>query len=130
MVWFFLIFLAISSLLASYITWRLFSKAAFRRRWKIAVSLGIVVTMFIPVLTIILRRSGFDNLGLHLLTWAGYLGVGFLSFVFSYLVIRDLVWVPFAGIKLIQARISKPAPISSGTRHIDNPARRGFLLIQ
>ena len=114
MVRFFIIFFAISSLLATYITWRLFSKAAFRRRWKIAIALGIVVTMFIPVLTIMLRRSGFDNLGLHLLTWGGYLAVGFLSFVFSYLVIRDLVWVPLAGIKMMQARISKPAQPSEG----------------
>ena len=128
MVLFFLIFFAISVLLATYITWRLFSKAAIRRRWKIAVALGIVVTMFIPVLTIILRRSGYDNLGLHLLTWAGYLGVGFLSFVFSYLVIRDLVWVPLAGIKMIQERISKPVPPSAGSRKIANPSRRGFIV--
>jgi predicted MPP superfamily phosphohydrolase len=128
MVWFFLIFSAISGLLATYITWRLFSKAAFRRRWKILIALGIVVTMFMPVLSIMLRRSEFDNLGLHLLTWAGYLGVGFLSFVFSYLVIRDLVWVPLAGFKMLQARISKAAPNAAGSRHIDNPSRRGFLV--
>ena len=128
MVWFFLIFFAISGLLATYITWRLFSKAAFRRRWKILIALGIVVAMFTPVLTIMLHRSGFDNLGLHLLTWAGYLGVGFLSFVFSYLVIRDLVWVPLAGFKMIQARISKAAPNAAGSRQIDNPSRRGFLV--
>ena len=128
MVWFFLIFFAISGLLATYITWRLFSKAAFRRRWKILIALGIVVAMFTPVLTIMLRRAGFDNLGLHLLTWAGYLAVGFLSFVFSYLVIRDLVWVPLAGFKMIQARISKAAPPPAGSRQIDNPSRRGFLV--
>jgi len=128
MVWFFLIFFAISGLLATYITWRLFSKAAFRRRWRILIALGIVVAMFTPVLTIMLRRSGFDNLGLHLLTWAGYLAVGFLSFVFSYLVIRDLVWVPLAGFKMIQARISKAAPNAAGSRQIDNPSRRGFLV--
>ena len=128
MIWFFLIFFAISSLLATYITWRLFGKAALRRSWKITIALGIVVTMFIPVLTIILRRSGYDNLGLHLLTWAGYLAVGFLSFVFSYLVIRDLVWVPLAGFKMIQARVRKPAPPFAGSRKIANPSRRGFIV--
>jgi predicted MPP superfamily phosphohydrolase len=128
MVWFFFIFFAISGLLATYITWRLFSKADFRRRWKITIALGIVVAMFTPVLTIMLRRAGFDNLGLHLLTWAGYLAVGFLSFVFSYLVIRDLVWMPLAGFKMIQARISKPAPPPTESRQIDNPSRRGFLV--
>jgi hypothetical protein len=51
MVIFFLIFFTFSGLLAMYITWRLYSKAAFRSRWKIAMALGIVVTMFMPVLT-------------------------------------------------------------------------------
>jgi predicted MPP superfamily phosphohydrolase len=128
MVLFFLIFFTISGLLATYITWRLCSKAAFRRRWKIAMALGIVVTMFIPVLTIMLRRSGFDNLGVYLLTWIGYLGVGFLSFVFSYVVIRDLVWVLLAGFKTIRERLSKPALTAAGSRPIDNPSRRGFLV--
>ncbi|MCK5204009.1 MAG: metallophosphoesterase, partial [Desulfobacterales bacterium] len=128
MVLFFLIFFTISSLLATYISWRLFSKAAFRRRWKIAIALGVVVTLFMPVLAIMLRRSGFDNLGIHLLTWIGYLGVGFLSFIFSYLVIRDLVWLPLAGLKMIKARILKPAPTAAGSRQIENPSRRGFIV--
>jgi predicted MPP superfamily phosphohydrolase len=128
MVLFFLIFFTISGLLATYITWRLLSKAAFRCRWKIVIALGIVVTLFMPVLTIMLRRSGFDNLPIHLLTWIGYLGVGFLSFIFSYLVIRDLVWLPLAGLKMIKARISKPAPTAAGSRQIENPSRRGFIV--
>lgn len=128
MVLFFFIFFAVSGLLAAYITWRLFSKAAFRRRWKVLIALGIVAAIFLPVLTIMLHRSGFHNLAFSLLTWIGYLGVGFLSFVFSYLVIRDLVWVPLAGFKKIRTRISKRASTSAGLRQIDNPSRRGFLV--
>ena len=128
MVLFFLIFFTIIGLLAAYITWRLVGKAAFRRRWKIGVAIGIVATIFTPVLTIMLRRSGFDNPGLHLLTWFGYLGAGFLSFVFSYLVIRDLAWVPLAGIKRIRVRLSKRVPSRAELHQIDNPSRRGFLV--
>jgi predicted MPP superfamily phosphohydrolase len=89
---------------------------------------GIVATLFAPVITIILRRSGFDNPGLHLLTWAGYLGVGFLSFVFSYVVIRDLVWLPVVAVKRIKARIAKSARRREASRSIDSPSRRGFLV--
>jgi hypothetical protein len=128
MVRFFVIFFTISTLLAGYITWRLFGKAAFRRLWKIAMAAGIVATLFAPVITIILRRSGFDNPGLHLLTWAGYLGVGFLSFVFSYVVIRDLVWLPVAAVKRFKARIAKSARRREETHSIDSPSRRGFLV--
>jgi len=128
MVKFFVIFFVISALLACYITWRLFGKASFRRRWKIAIAVGIVATIFAPVLTIVLRRSGFDNPGLHLLTWAGNLGVGFLSFVFSYVVIRDLVWLPVAAVKIIKARVAEPVRRRAKTRPIENPSRRGFLV--
>jgi hypothetical protein len=75
-----------------------------------------------------MRRSGLDNLGLHLLTWAGYLGVGFLSFVFSYLVIRDLVWLPVAGFKWLKARVVKPVRSRQKVEPIDSPSRRGFLV--
>jgi len=128
MILFFIIFFAIAGLLASYITWRLFNRAAFRRRWKVIVALGIVGTIFLPVLSIMLRRSGFDNAGLHLLTWAGYLGVGFLSFVFSYLVMRDLVWAPLAGFRMLKTRIAKPDSNPGASRQIENPSRRGFLV--
>ena len=127
MIRFFIIFFAISALSAGYMTWRLFGKAPFRLRWKIAMVAGIVATLFAPVITIILRRSGFDNVGLHLVTWAGYLAVGFLSFVFCYLVIRDLM-LPVAGFKWGKARIFKPTRNRGKAASIDNPSRRGFLV--
>ena len=128
MVRFFIIFFAIAALLAIYITWRLFGKTSFRRRWKIAMAVGIVATIFTPVLTIMLRRAGFDNLGLHLLTWAGYLGVGFLSFVFSYVVIRDLAWLPVAAVKWSKKRIGKAAQGRQQIHPIESPSRRGFIV--
>ena len=128
MVRFFVIFFTISTMLAGYITWRLFGKASFRRRWKIVMAAGIVATLFAPVLTIILRRSGMDNVGLHLMTWAGYLGVGFLSFVFSYVVIRDLVWIPLAGVKWLKNRVGKAAGGRQEIHPIESPGRRGFLV--
>lgn len=128
MVRFFIIFFAIAALLAGYITWRLFGKVSFRRRWKIATAVGIVAALFVPVLSIMLRRSGYDNPGLHLLTWVGYLGVGFLSFVFSYVVIRDLVWLPVTAVKKIKMRIAPTAREREKNESIASPSRRGFLV--
>jgi len=128
MYWFFLIFFAISTLLATYITLRLFSRAEFRRIWKIAIAFGIVGTLFLPVILIILRRAGFDNRLIDVLVWSGYLGVGFLSFVFTYLVIRDLLWLPAGAFNKIKARISKSAQKKAVSNPIENPSRRGFLV--
>jgi hypothetical protein len=128
MVWFFLIFFAISALLATYITLRLFYRASFRRIWKIVIAFGIVGTLFLPVIMIIFRRAGVDNRFIDVLVWAGYLGVGFLSFVFTCVVIRDLLWLPAGAFNKIRAQKSKSAQKKSASHPIENPSRRGFLV--
>jgi predicted MPP superfamily phosphohydrolase len=127
MVLFFIIFFIVSGVLGAYISWRMSGGAGVRRRWKIAFALGIVVTIFLPVMTIMLRRSGFDNLGIHVLAWAGYTGVGFLSFVFTYLLIRDIAWAPVKGFRMIRRRVTKKVSGRNGSVPIESPGRRGFL---
>ena len=128
MVWFFLIFFAISVLLATYITLRLFYRASFRRIWKIVIVFGIVGTLFLPVIMIMLRRTGIDNGLIDVLVWSGYLGVGFLSFVFTCVVIRDLLWLPVGAFNKVRARKSKATQKKSASHLIENPSRRGFLV--
>jgi len=125
---FFLIYFIISALLATYISWRLFSNTAVRRIWKIAIAFGIVGMLFLPVILLILRRTGLDNSFIDVLVWSGYLGVGFLSFVFTYLVIRDVLWLPAGAFNIIKARISKSAQEKAASNPIENPSRRGFLV--
>jgi predicted MPP superfamily phosphohydrolase len=127
MIWFFIIFFAISAVLATYMTLRLFYRASFRRLWKFAIALGIVGTLFLPVFMIILRRTGFDNIFIDVLVWSGYLGVGFLSFVFTYVVIRDVLWLPAGAFNTIRARLSKSKHKKAASNPIENPSRRGFL---
>jgi len=128
MVWFFLIFFAISAMLATYITLRLFYRASFRRIWKVLIAFGIIGTLFLPVIMIMLRRTGIDNRLIDLLVWAGYLGVGFFSFVFTCVVIRDLVWLPVGAIHKIRVWKSKSARNKSSSHPVENPSRRGFLV--
>ena len=128
MFWFFLIFFAISAMLATYITLRLFYRASFRRIWKVLIAFGIIGTLFLPVIMIMLRRTGIDNRLIDLLVWAGYLGVGFLSFVFTCVVIRDLVWLPVGAIHKIRVWKSKSARNKSSSHPVENPSRRGFLV--
>jgi predicted MPP superfamily phosphohydrolase len=125
---FFSIFFSVSGLLAAYMTTRLFSPAAFRRQWKIAIALAIVLILFFPVFDIILRRAGFYNRAVHLLAWIGDLGVGFLSFVFTYVVIRDLLWLPVGAFNKLKARISQSVSKKTTSNLVANPSRRGFLI--
>jgi len=128
MVWFFLIFFAISALLATYITLSLFYRASFRRIWKIVIALAIVGTLFLPVIMIIFRRAGVDNRFIDVFVWVGYLGVGFLSFVFTCVVIRDLLWLPAVAFNKIRTLKSKSTHKKSASHPIENPSRRGFLV--
>ena len=126
---FFIIFFFISALLAAYMTLRLFSQTAFRPIWKIAIALAIVFILFLPVFGIILRRSGFYNSAVHLLVWIGDLGIGFLSFVFTYGVIRDLMGLPVGAFNKIKSIISRSGrkKVASSTS-VENPSRRAFLI--
>ena len=128
MFWFFIIFSAISAVLATYITLRLFYRASFRRLWKFAIAFGIVGTLFLPVIMIIFRRSGLDNGVIDILVWSGYLGVGFLSFVFTCVVIRDLLWLPAGALNIIRKRLAKSPQKKEASNPIKNPSRRGFLV--
>ena len=128
MVWFFIIFFAISALLATYITLRLFYRASFKRLWKFVIACGIVVTLHLPVIMIIFRRTGVDNGVIDVLVWSGYLGVGFLSFVFTCVVIRDLLWLPAGAFNKIRTRLSKSSQKKATPNPIENPSRRGFLV--
>ncbi len=128
MVWFFVIFFAISAVLATYITLRLFYRASFRRIWKFAIAFGIVGTLFLPVIMIIFRRTGLDNGLIDVLVWSGYLGVGFLSFIFTCVVIRDLLWLPAGAFNKIRVRLAKSPQKKAASNPIKNPSRRGFLV--
>ena len=125
---FFILFFAVSAMLAAYMTMRLFSRAGFRPIWKLAIASAIVVIFFLPVFDIILRRSGFYNSAIHLLAWIGDVGIGFLSFVFTYLVIRDLMWLPIGTFNKLKARISKSVQKKAASNPVENPSRRGFLI--
>ena len=125
---FFLIFFVVSALLAVYMTLRLFSQATFSRAWKLAIIFGIIAILFLPVFGILLRRSGFFNSGIQLFSWIGDSGIGFLSFVFTYVVIRDLMWLPVGAFNKIKAHFSKSVPKKVASNPIENPSRRGFLI--
>ncbi|MBW2641715.1 MAG: hypothetical protein JRE10_16625, partial [Deltaproteobacteria bacterium] len=91
---------------------------------KLAVAAGIVVIFWISPVTMILRRNGMDNHGINAL----YLCLGFLSFIVTFLVIRDVLFLPTALFNKLKRTLpanphGKPDPAIP-----ENPSRRGFLV--
>lgn len=125
---FFTVFSLIAGSLAVYMTWRLFGKVPIRRIWKVLIALGIVGILFITPLGIVFRRFGIESAGSTALVWVGYLGIGFLSFIFTFLVICDVTLLPVFivrfGSRLFKRRQQKK---TSNALPMDY-ARRRFLV--
>ena len=122
------IFFIFSGLVAFYITRRLLGMTSLSRLRKLAVAAGIVVIFWISPVTMILRRNGMDNHGINALVWTGYLCLGFLSFIVTFLVIRDVLCLPAALFNKLKRMLpanphGKPDPAIP-----ENPSRRGFLV--
>jgi predicted MPP superfamily phosphohydrolase len=122
------IFFIFSGLLAFYITRRLLGMTSLSRFRKLAVATGIVVILFISPITIMLRRYGMNNQGIDVLVWTGYLGLGFLSFIFTFLVIRDVLCLPAALLNTLKRRLPETLHGKSDPAIPENPSRRGFLV--
>jgi predicted MPP superfamily phosphohydrolase len=106
-----------------YIARRWFWKVRPGLKTRITVALGIVAVMWLPIISIILRGQDVGGAGVTILTWAGYLGAGYLSFLFTILLLRDAGLILLALIK----RLRRPAKDSFGVRDSINEARRRFL---
>lgn len=104
-----------------YISRRWFWKARPGRKARVAVILGVVVMMWLPIISIILRRYDAGGFGVAVLAWTGYLGAGYLSFLFTILLLRD------AGLILVAIgkRLRRPAATAPAAG-LDE-SRRRFL---
>jgi predicted MPP superfamily phosphohydrolase len=108
----------------SYISRRWFWQARPGRKTRVGVALAIVAIMWLPIFSIILRRYDVGGVGVAVLAWTGYLGAGYLSFLFTILLLRDAGLVMMALFR----RLRKPAPavVPLQISRIDE-SRRRFL---
>ena len=125
---FFSIFFIFSGLVALYITRRLLGTTSLSGIRKFAVATGIVVILFISPIAIILRRYGMNTQGIDILVWTGYLGLGFLSFIVTFLVIRDVLCLTAAFLNKLKGILPAQSPKRPDLAIPENPSRRGFLV--
>ena len=128
MILFFILFFIIIGSFAAYITWRMLIRANLSRMSRVAIAMGIVAIVFLVPLNILLRRSGIENKLIDTAAWTGYLGLGYLSFVFTFLVIRDLPWAAVALYKKIGRFFFGRQKVGRSNDSPENPLRRAFLI--
>jgi hypothetical protein len=79
-------------------------------------------------ITILFRGFGIENLIVDIMAWFGYTGLGFLSFVFTFLVIRDSIRLLSAAFRKLRKRLVRKAADTDESFEILNYDRRRFLL--
>ncbi len=72
---------------------RLISHVRSDSPYRLILGIVIVFLMFATPTPFILQKYGFENYYTNILIWVGSLSLGFFSFVFSLIVVRDLTFI-------------------------------------
>lgn len=109
----------------AYVGWRMVIPAKLAMPWKLYAWLGLALMFLLPFGSSFLMRVN-EKLT-DPLAWISYIGLGFLSFVFTLLVARDILW--FASLGLEKGYILVQKLFSDTTvPHLIDASRREFLL--
>jgi hypothetical protein len=123
-----IVFVTVVGSAAYYVSQRLAGSFRLNTRQKRLIRLVIAGIVIATPMSITLWRHGFENAAVDWFSWIGYIGLGFLSFLFTFMVMRDISFLIIRG----YARLKKQI-IPSGTRDqesdaVPEPSRRNFLI--
>lgn len=104
----------------AYIGWRVIIPAKLTMPWKLYAWAALGVLFLLPVGSTFLMRYA-ERLT-EPLSWAAYVGLGFLSLVFTLLLVRDLLGLGSLGVEKLLTLLR------GGSTPLPNPSRREFLL--
>ncbi len=123
-IWFTIVFLVLS-LGYAYIGWRLITPAKLGSSWNILAWTGLAILFILPLVSTALMRY-YEKMT-DPFSWIAYVGLGFISFIITLLLARDIIWLVWSGLGkgyiLVHDLFSAPS-IKSPV----DPSRREFLL--
>ena len=99
---FFLISFTVLSLVYTYIGWRIIVPARLSFSNKKIIWIVLILFMFTPFISILLRSNGIESFLSDMMAWIGYISLGFFLMVFTFLVIRDIIRLLSGSLSLIQ----------------------------
>lgn len=127
MIIFFSIYFLLAVSFGTYIAWSLLSATRVQRRGKALCAAAVVCILFLMPATILLRKAGHESALVGSVVWLGYLGMGFLSFLFCLAILRDTVRLLIGIQGYLKERIRNPNPSEPVTALPADPSRRRFL---
>lgn len=128
LVLFIVVFLVVIGAAAYYISRRLFGSLHLNARQKRFVQLGILSIIAAVPVSITLRRYGFENALVDFFSWLGYIGLGFFSFIFTFMVIRDISLIVIRGYSRFKKQMSTSNPKELEKEALPDLSKRNFLI--
>lgn len=112
----------------AYIGWRLIASSNLTGTWALVAWISLILLFIIPPAGFVLQINRIENAFTDFLAWASYLSMGFISMVFTLLLVRDIVLLASGGIqKIIVAAKDFFQSASLAALNAD-PGRREFLV--
>ena len=119
---FLLIMIALFGGAYGYLGWRFITPAHFGPPWSWLAWVIPAVLVMLPFVQLAFRNSKAGGVWMDVLSWIGYVSMGFFSFVLVFVLVRDAAWLlTLAGQKAVSW-------LGGGSGELFDPARRSFLL--
>lgn len=97
---FFLVSFSVLGLGCYYIGWRLITSSHLAAPWNYVAWTALILLFLIAPGNMIMMRSGLEKLS-HDLAWLSFVGLGLLSFLFTFVLFKDALWLlGIAGVKI------------------------------
>ncbi|HLP17274.1 MAG TPA: metallophosphoesterase [Bacteroidota bacterium] len=101
----------------TYMGSRLIVPAQLPAPWNYVAWSVIIALFFLVLVSVYLQMKRIDNPVTHLLMWITYVSMGFFSFLFTVIVIRDLLWVGGSFVaRLLPGLDPAPEAVDTGRR--------------
>ena len=124
--WFTIAF-SILALGYGYVGWRLIVSSHLPHPWNAVAWIVLCVLFSVPILAVILEINRIKYPWSDILIWVGYGTLGMFSFVFTLVLLRDIVWIIAAGGVKLTAWLSSLVGGSHRLGGRTNQGRREFL---
>jgi len=119
---FFIVVIAVLSLMYGYIGWRMIVPANFSTPVNVLLWGCLVLALILPFVLVFLRFRGVDGGFLDIIAWIAYLSFGFLTLLFAFLVVKDVIYLMALGGQKIAGIFN-----SGGSDQVFDPSRRRLL---
>jgi len=121
---FLIVVIAVLSLMYGYVGWRLIVPAAFSTPVNVALWSLLVVFLVLPFLSVFMRFRGVDSSVVDTFTAIGYFAFGFITLLFAFVLIKDIIWFGWWGVEKLIAQVGS----HSNPGELVDPERRRAIV--